>query len=300
MAAISEPVPLVLRAGGLEAGLAPAIGGSLAFLRRGGIDLMRPLAPEAAARGDVLGVASFPMLPYANRIDGNRFTFESETFRVAANNPPERFNVHGSGWRSAWTVAEASATAALLVLDHEGGDDDPYRYRATQAFSLGPAGLSVAMSIENTGVSRMPFGFGHHPWFLREPGITLAFRARHFWLEAPDGVAGDRIGLPPELDFSGGAALPRGWRNNCYGGWDGLAEIRFPARGLGLKLTADPIFGFLMLYADPAKPFFCLEPQSNAACAFNKAEQGETGLGILVLAPGESAGGTIRFEPFAL
>jgi aldose 1-epimerase len=197
-------------------------------------------------------------------------------------------------------VAQASEAAARLVLDHKGGADDPYSYRASQVFSLSPDGLAVTMTVENSGARRMPFGFGHHPWFEREAGVTLAFRARHFWLEAPDGVAGDRIGLPPELDFAGAAPLPRGWRNNCYGGWDGHAEIRFPARGLGLRLTADPVFSHLMLYADPAKPFFCLEPQTNAACAFNKAEQDEEGLGILVLAPGESASGTIRFEPFAL
>ena len=53
----------------------------------------------------------------------------------------------------------------------------------------------------------------------------------------------------------------------------------------------------LMLYADPGKPFFCVEPQSNASGAFNR-EGGFTdpAEGVRVLAPGETLAGTVRFE----
>jgi aldose 1-epimerase len=56
-----------------------------------------------------------------------------------------------------------------------------------------------------------------------------------------------------------------------------------------------------MLYADPQKTFFCLEPQSNAPCAFNRmtGRDGEA-FGARVLAPGQSLEGTIRFLPFTL
>ncbi|PPE79231.1 aldose epimerase [Kaistia algarum] len=288
-----------LRAGDLQLGLVPEIGGSIAYLRWRGIDLMRPLTAEAEAAGDVLGVASFPMIPYANRIDGNRFVFEGREYRVESNNHPERFNVHGSGWKSAWTVLDHTENSARLTLDH-GSTNDPYDYRASQIFRLSPEGLELETAIENTGTRAMPFGFGHHPWFIRDDDVTLTFRARDFWLEAPDGVAGDRISLPPELDFSRGAPLPGSWRNNNYGGWDGVAELRWPSRGAGLRIEADPVFGNLMLYADPKKNFFCLEPQTNVPCAFNKAEAGETGLGTIVLATGDRAGGTIRLTPFAV
>lgn len=303
MAATSEPAPGVrmieLKSDDLHLGLAPEIGGSIAFLRWRGIELMRPLSAEAADRRDVLGVASFPMIPYANRIDGNRFSFAGRDYDVEPNNGTERFNVHGSGWKSAWTIAEHTPALARLALDHH-GTDDPYHYSATQSFHLQADSLTLETTIENRGMRAMPFGFGHHPWFQREAGVTLAFSANAFWLEAPDGVAGDRISLAPELDFAKGAPLPSGWRNNNYGGWNGLAEIRWPARGVGLRMEADPIFGHLMLYADPAKDVFCLEPQTNVPCAFNKAERGETGLGIIVLEPGDQIGGAIRFAPFAV
>ena len=88
---------VALTAGPMEVGLAPEIGGSVAWCRWRGIDLMRPLSDADAASGNVLGVACFPMVPYANRIAGNAFAFEGKAWRFEANNPPERLNVHGMG-----------------------------------------------------------------------------------------------------------------------------------------------------------------------------------------------------------
>jgi aldose 1-epimerase len=283
-----------LAAGDLTLTLAPKIGGSIAAFRKGGIDIMRPLSPERAAKGDVLGVASFPMLPYANRIDGNAFTFDGVEYRFEPNNGTERFNVHGTGWQSEWQVEEVSETTALLTLERRVAGE-PFQYRATQLFELTPEGLTLTTSLENLGPVRMPFGFGHHPWFERDADVELRFNAGHFWLEAPEGVAGSRIRLAPELDFSNGAPLPSHWRNNCYSGWDGVAELRFPTRGVTLTITADPIFENLMLYADPKQSFFCLEPQTNVPCAVNKLAAGEPDLGVVVLGPGEGVEGVVRF-----
>ena len=283
--------------GPLSLGLVPELGGSIAFLRIAGRDAMRPLSAADAAAGNVLGVASFPMIPYANRIDGNAFTFEGETYRVAPNNGDEPFNVHGSGWKSAWTVEEATATTAVLALEHAGGTDDPYSYRAVQRFTLADGALTLVTTIENRGPRRMPFGFGHHPWFPRDPDTTLKFRARSFWLEGPHGVVSDRISVTPELDFREHRPLPAGWRNNDYGGWDGRAELRFPARGVGLAIEAGPLYENLMFYADPKRDVFCLEPQTNASCALNRTE---TDLGVIVLAPGESAEERLMFRPFLI
>lgn len=285
-----------LSAGDLTLGLVPAIGGSVAFFRKGGIDLMRPLSEANHRAANVLGVAMFPMLPYANRIANNAFTFGGRTWRFAANNPPERFNVHGTGWHSSWQTESQTATSALLSLHHL-APDEPYSYQATQRFTLTPDGLEVAMTLRNDGPVAMPFGFGLHPWFDRDADVELRFAATEFFMEGPQGVPSERLATPPELDYSRSRPLPDTWRNNDYGGWNGVAEIRFPSRRLGLRFEAEPIFGHLMLYADPERPFFCLEPQSNAPCAFNRLG---TGMGEVILEAGQTMQGTIRFLPFAL
>jgi aldose 1-epimerase len=297
MGVISEL--LTLKAGALEVELVPQIGGSMSSLRWRGIDLMRRLSDRDREAGNVLGVAMFPMAPYANRITGNAFDFASKRWQVLPNNPPEKFNVHGSGWQHAWDVMNAGAASAALSLDIVAGPE-PYSYRATQAFAVTDEGLSVTMTLTNTGPVSLPFGFGLHPWFDRDPDVTLQFKAGRFYLEEPEGISGDPVTLPLELDFAEGGPLPNGWRNNDYGGWAGEATIRFPRRGAGLRIKADPVFKHLMFYADPTKPYFCVEPQTNASGAFNRGGWNDPDEGVIVLAPGESANGTVSFVPFAL
>jgi aldose 1-epimerase len=172
----------------------------------------------------------FPMVPYANRIAGNQFTFAGHVWRFAANNPPERLNVHGTGWQSPWAVENQEAATVTLVLDRV-APKEPYSFRATQRFVLTPEHLVVTTTVTNLSSWVMPFGFGQPPWFEREPASTVAFRAAQFWMEGPEGVATNPISITPELDFAVSRCLP-----GTYGGWDGRAEILFPSRGLGCGL----------------------------------------------------------------
>ena len=294
-----------IASGDLSLGLAPEVGGSVAFFRYvadgAPVDLMRPLSAEDRARRNPVGAAMFPMLPYANRIAGNRFDFGGRTFHFTENNPPEKFNVHGTGWRLPWSVEHLAADEALLRLAHI-APGEPYSYVARQRFALSARQLTVTTEIENAGSLAMPFGFGQHPWFMRAADVRLRFVAPSLWIEGWDHVASERIRTPPEFDFAASALLPAARRNNCYGDWDGVAEIVWPARGVGLRIEADPVFRHLMFYGDPARSDFCLEPQTNAVCAFNRIGEDQKGydLGIIVLAPGEKAAGSMRFTPFGL
>jgi aldose 1-epimerase len=66
-------------------------------------------------------------------------------------------------------------------------------------------------------------------------------------------------------------------------------------------MTGDAVFGHLMFYADPGLPVFCVEPQTNASCAFNRAGGfDDPDDGVIILEPGASAGGSLRFAPFRL
>lgn len=295
---------IVTRSGDLELGLAPQVGGSVAFFRqrRGEtvVDLLRPLSEADRASGNILGVAMFPMVPYANCIEDNRFAFDGRDYRVVPNLPGYKFNFHGRGWLSKWTVAnKGEGRVTLALVDDEFGQ--PHRYTATEAFVLASGRLTVTTTITNIGPLAMPFGFGQHPWFLRDGDTTVRFGARRFWLESLDNAAAEPITIPPELDFSAPRPPPMVRRNNCYDGWDGDAEVIWRRRGVGLRMTADPIFGRLMVYFPaPPEPVFCLEPQTNAVSAFTKAATAaeRDTFGVIVLEPGQSAAGTFLLEPF--
>ncbi len=107
--------PLVLRAGALEAALSPAAGGSLLWLRHGGEDVLRP-APDNCH--DPLGMANFPLIPYANRIANGRFGFDGRDYQLPRNFGDHPHSIHGTGWQAAWTVGDQGANAVRLVQDH--------------------------------------------------------------------------------------------------------------------------------------------------------------------------------------
>lgn len=260
---------------------------------------MRPLSEADRQAGNVLGAASFPMIPFANRIGGNAFTFEGRTYTLKPNNPPEIYHVHGTAWHRGWQVEHADGTSAVLSLDES--DSETFSYRAVQQFSLSEKMLALTTTVTNTGERRMPFGFGHHPWFPREDGATLQFSAETFHLNEPELMIGKRIALPPELSFATPAALPDFWLCSDFGEWDGLATITLPSRGVGLKLEGDKLYRHLMIYSDPGSDVFCVEPQTNASCAFNRPGGFESAEdNVVVLAPGESMSATLRFSPFSI
>lgn len=81
-----------------------------------------------------------------------------------------------------------------------------------------------------------------------------------------------------------------------FGGWDGRAEIHWREHDMTLSIEADAAFTHLVVYVPPGQDFFCVEPVSHANDGFNLLNQGVSGTGVALLAPGERQAGTIRFR----
>ena len=144
-----------LRHGLLELELCPAIGGCITALRHRGRDVLRPASARFFAQRDPREAASFPLVPFSNRIADGRFAFGGAVHQLDRNSPPEPHAIHGHGWQHAWTVREASARAAALEFAHR-VVNTPFDYRATQSFALTADSLTVTLEIANTGGTPMP------------------------------------------------------------------------------------------------------------------------------------------------
>lgn len=276
-----------IAAGALTLELAPAHGGAIAALRlsRGGgaIDLLRPMERPGA-----LHAGSFPMVPFANCIRDNRFRFDGTDYRVAPNMEGARLNFHGSGWQSAWAVSERAPGRVRLTLG-EGRVEGAYRYRCEQMFRLWPDRLVIETVLSNRGERAMPFTLGHHPWFPTHGRAVARFDAACIWHCDAEGQTVRHAPIAPDEDYSAARQPPDHYVNQCYSGWSGRAEVSWPELGIALCLEADPILGHLMVHVPvDGQDLFCLEPQSNAPCAFDGLEAGEIPPGVVVLAPGES------------
>jgi aldose 1-epimerase len=290
---------LMLRAESVSLELRPEIGGCIGAFRidrRGRpFDLMRPFGRSAGESSDALFSGMFPMLPFANCIRDNRFTFDGRRYEVASNMAGARLNFHGSGWQSPWRVASVGEAAAVVVLD-EGRVDQAYCFSATQSFGIDRAGLTVETTLTNRADRRMPFSFGQHPWFPTHGGALMRFAATGMWLSDREGQTERLVPVTAEADYATPRRPPSTYRNVCYTGWDGRAEIVWLDAGVRLSLIADPVFRHLMSHAPGNQPVFCLEPQSNAPCAFDGLEEGRVAPGVHILEPGESVSGMLRFD----
>lgn len=290
-------VRLALAAGSLRLDISPGHGGAVAAFRlatpAGPLDLFRP-APDGEL--GALFSACFPMVPFANCIRDNRFAFGGRAYEVPPNMPGNRLNFHGSGWQSAWTIAASGPTSAELLLA-EGIVGEAYRYASVQRFELAPDGLAITTTLTNRGDLAMPFSFGQHPWFPRHGDARLRFTASRRWRADAEGQAVALVPVADDANYADWREPPRAYRNDCYAGWSGCAEIDWPDAGVGMIVEADRIFGHLMLHIPRHDPeVFCLEPQTNAPCAFDGLEKGETSPGVIVLGSGESVSGAMRFR----
>lgn len=260
----------------------------------GGIPLMR--APAATAVGVAAQSACFPLVPFGNRVGGNRFAYEGVTYALAPNMDWDEHYLHGDGWTTEWRVAERAHSRARMVMRHDDAGT-PYSYEAAQSFALDGSTLTLSLEVVNRGAKALPFGLGWHPYFPLTASTTLRAPASALWLEGADWLPTERAPIPADLDFTSARELPRRWVNHGFEGWNGACEIAWPDRRARLKLEADGVFGRYFLFVSDPKfeagynyEFFAFEPMSHSANAHNLPDGG----GLRRLAPGESLSGMIR------
>ena len=283
---------LRLSAGELVVELAPDRGGSVASFRAFGEPVFREAPADYA---DVLQAGSFPLVPYSNRIRDGVFRFRDREVRLAANLPPQKHPLHGQGWRSPWRVERAEAAEAELVFEHAPGEW-PWAYEARQRFSLDETGLTIALSVVNTSAEAMPAGLGQHPFFPSNAETVLSARVRQV-LPVDAEVMPMGVVEPAEGRYDlherriDGAGL-----DNGYEGWSGEAEVRWPDRGLAVKITADAVARRFQVYTPPEGGVLCAEPVTHANDAFSHPEAEWERLGVKLLEPGGRLEMTARFE----
>lgn len=280
---------LSLRSDLLHAAIAPAIGGSVTRLDlQYGDDIhpiLRPSDDVALAGQGASQAAMHPLIPFANRVPGNVIDLVEPRVTLQPNVAGESM-LHGIGWQRAWRVLDVHEDRCALELIVP-PEEWAFGFRAVQEFSVQGGQFRAEIAIENISDRPIPVGLGFHPYFVRVPGMMLAFHAERFWLEGPGHLPTDAISLPPELDFSAPAPLPDSWRNNCYSGWDGRATLYDAARGLELNMRASHPLRDLMLYVPSGDRYFCLEPQSHTTGAVTRARARQPATPLRILAPTE-------------
>lgn len=289
---------VTLRAGALEAVLAPATGGCVAAFDRlspGGREPV--LRGSAGPPGHILDAGSFPLVPYVNRIRDGRFRFRGREIVQAPNMPPDSSPLHGQGWLAAWDVAARSEAAAELRFVHRAGEW-PWDYEAVQRIALDAGGLTLALDCTNRSGEPMPCGLGHHPYFPCTPETRLDTEVRWAWTIDDKVLPVERVPAQGRYDLRRRAICGQDL-DNGFGGWGGRARIETPGRPFAIEILSGDA-RFFQVYSPASGGLFVAEPVSHANAALNAPEAEWPGLGMRVLGPGETLALSMRIDVVAL
>lgn len=287
----SHPV-LRLEAGSLELQIVPARGGAIAnftcVAAGARIPILRPTRP---GRATVHEMASFPLVPFANRIRSGRFEFCGREVAMAPNLPPDPHPLHGQGWLNAWEVGRSSAGEAELIYRHDAGQW-PWDYEARQLFVLDGAGLGIRLGCRNLSGGPMPCGLGLHPYFPCSERTLLDADVEAAWMTDDEVLPVERVAATGRFDLRRrpicGQDLDHG-----FDGWSGFARIA--TRGVPFRIElSSPQARRLQLYSPPGGGFFAAEPVTHRAAALNEPEECWERLGVRILEPGEEMALDVR------
>lgn len=266
---------LELRAGALRLALRPDLGGSIAGLWHGDTPVLR--STEPADLQLPRASASYPLVPYSNRLGYRRFRWEGKDHETVANFGDNPHSVHGVAWLREWEVVSSDETEAVIRYRHVADAHWPFAFEVLQYYTVTPERVTVRFAFTNTDTQTQPAGLGWHPYFPKRERSQLDIAVTGRW-------DSDATQLPVSHAAQPGIDGPVSGFNfdNCFDGWTGAARIR--DEKFALSLTSS--LSYLVVYTPHDKDYYCVEPVSHVSDAFHMADP--VAAGLRAVKPGET------------
>jgi aldose 1-epimerase len=282
-------------AGDLRVDLSPSVGGAISAFDRVDEEGAWPILRKCHSPLEkVLDAASFPLVPFANRIRGGRFTFRGREIRLAPNMAGDPSPLHGQGWLNAWIVERSDERRAVSSFRHEAGEW-PWDYEARQEYELDEHGILIRLTCRNLSPEPMPCGLGQHPYFNCDSATRLDTSVTHAWTIDEQVLPVEKVPAEGRFDLRNrqicGQDLDHG-----FGGWPGIATIYDVNLTSGQIEIRSPDARFFQVYSPPQGGFFAAEPVGHANAALNEPEESWSELGIRILETGEAMSFEMRID----
>lgn len=279
-----------------QVGILPQTGASIAYgrVRYGGIwlDVMRP-TPESDYHNPSLS-SSFLMIPWSNRIREGRIHFSGATYHLN-NLKSDGTAMHGDVRHREWEVLHADDTSIKLSFDstqHE-NVNFPFRFQSEVEYKLRDDDFVMTIKLKSIDERDFPAGFGLHPYFVRPDGANTPQVKipceMHYELQNALPTTGIPQPLPEHLDFLKLRTIDEREIDDVFTGRIGKrsAQIYYPEWNIKLDFNADSTYRHFVFYTPQNKPFFALEPVTNANDGFNLYNKGIADTGVFLLKPNQ-------------
>ncbi|WP_417455147.1 aldose 1-epimerase [Kiloniella sp.] len=275
---------------------------SYAIKRDRAYDILRPYQQDNEAVFSPLNTASFPLIPYSNRIKRGQFTFDGKSYQLALNFADHPHSIHGISWQRHWQVKDHQKSQIMLELNYTANDkkptDWPFDFDAVQTFNLTGTDLTQHISVINTSDRPMPVGLGVHPYLPKRKNTRLKANAKNVWITNQTCLPTKLVECPEHWDLRTNPLVETLECDNQFEPWDGKAQIHWPEDNVSVELNASKNLNRLVVYAPKDESFFCVEPTSHITDALNSTSKGMSleDTGIHVLAPKQTLEGWIKFN----
>jgi aldose 1-epimerase len=239
------------------------------------------------------------LIPWPNRIDGGRYTFDGQTYQLSLTEPLAGNAIHGLSRWGHFSATEREQARVVMehTLDPQPGY--PFALAIRLEYVLSEDGLRIATALTNIGATRCPFGIGFHPYFsCGDPRVDFT----HARVPASEFLDTNERGIPTDrrpvegsaFDFRrsrpiGSMELDRAFvgleRDPEGRAWVELAS-RDQRQRIGIWL--DEHYRYVQIFTGDTLPIaerrlgVAVEPMTCPANAFASGE------GLLTLDPGKS------------
>jgi aldose 1-epimerase len=285
---------LILSSDALELQLSPSIGGAISSLTfEAGNNRVPVLRRGHTPLENVLDAASFPLVPYVNRIRGGSFAFRGRTVSIAPNMVGDTSPLHGDAWLNEWNVDQSDASSAVLSYRHQ-PSEWPWAYAARQEFQLTGGVFDLSLSCRNESDELMPCGLGQHPYFDCGPRTRLLTGVDCAWTIDDRVLPVEEVPATGRYDLSDRLICGQDL-DNGFGGWNGTALMTDPDWPFEIEMTSRQA-KFFQVYSPASGGIFVAEPVTHANAALNAPEAEWPELGMRMLEPGEEMRLDMRIE----
>lgn len=248
------------------------------------------------------------LVPWPNRVADGRWSSAGRQQQLALTEPARHNAIHGLTRHVLWTPVHHGESTVVLRAAVPVQPGWPVPLITWVRYELDDAGLVVTHTVDNAGRGSVPFGLGTHP-FLRVGSADTDACTLRLSAATRLPVDGQRL-LPQGPALALGEqerALVRGRRlegvelDTAFGGahpdpGTGLVEHTLTdPEGCGVRLWADPAFGWVQVYTAPDYPgrgrAVAVEPMTCPPDALN------SGVDLVELAAGARWTGSWGLRP---
>lgn len=287
---------IILKSATREVAFVPAFGANILSLQFQGKEILWGFENEEQL---IVNDKSRNILlaPFPNRVQAGCYFFEGNHYQLPITKPKENNAIHGFVWNKKFELVSKEITSdfssATLRYIYDGSEAGyPFPFELTLLYTLYKNSFNLNFSVENTGNSNMPFGFGWHPYF------SFGNNIEEWQLQLPKC---NMLQTNEQL-------IPNGERRNFsafqnpekigdttfdtafeLNGKENFFETRLfsSVQNEILSVKQSRTFKYLQVYIPPQRNSIAIEPMTCPANAFNSGE------GLIILSPQKSSSGSI-------